>query len=526
MLRVLYTIAGLGWLASAHAEDLHLAADQYWVAMASRQSLTEAIAVARQLESLRPMVVRSVNGWYAVVKGPQDAGQGTGRAVLDQMIKSQGVPPDAYFTRGDGYAEVVWRTPSAPAVAASPVIATRTYDGKTDATLAKADLTLQISKTKLGDALGPIVRGSHQGRPAFTITVDDHPSQIPAATVSIVNLDQSSPSPQVVFTYSWQGAHCCTVTKIATLRNDGTWAIVNGELMGRGGYAFEHLASPGSIEMTSRDQAFYGTFAPDAETAAPVRIHKLVVDQIVDVTEEPEYREHLLEALARIEAAAKADDRLWHNNGFLAGWVAAKILVGQGQDAWPTMLKTYDRAPDFGPQECLTGRATVSCPDDKRVRVDFPIALKAFLVEHGYIRDANLYPVPSRRLSERTNLFSASLSPAMSRCVGSSDAARTLIYQSFVGRRIRDDESPSLVTLQNDTTVEATDPAIGRVVCAVSYDMNLRSLIDRLTGTGEAQRAALLSQIMRRGGPTATKRVRYSIKPTATQGQIFVELMP
>lgn len=521
MLRVLYTLAGLGLLTSAHAEDLHLPADRYWVAMASRQSLEEAIAVARQLASLQPMVVRSVNGWYAVVKGPQDAGQGSGRAVLDEMIRSQGVPHDAYFTRGDGYTEVVWTT---PAGSSSPVLATKSYDGKTNATLVSADLRIELSKLDGGQ--GPIARGFHQGKPAFTITADDHPSAAPAATVSVVYLDQSSPSPQVVFTYSWQAAQCCTVTKIATLRNDGTWAIVNGELTGSGGYAFEHLSSPGSIEMTSRDQAFSGIFASHAESVAPIRIHKLIVDQLVDVTEDPQYKDHLLQALNRIEAAAKADARLWHNNGFLAGWVAAKMLAGQGPDAWPTMLKSYDRTPDFGPQECLTGRATVSCPDDKRVRVDFPIALKAFLVEHGYIRDANLYPVPSRRLSERTTLFSASLSPAMSRCIGSSDAARTLIYQSFVGRRIRGDENSSLVMLQNDTTVEATEPAIGRVVCAVSYDMNLRSLIDRLAGGGEVQRAALLAQLMRRAGPTASKRVKYSIKPTATQGQIFVELLP
>ena len=116
--------------------------------------------------------------------------------------------------------------------------------------------------------------------------------------------------------------------------------------------------------------------------------------------------------------------------------------------------------------------------------------------------------------------------PALQQCVDSSDTARKLIYQNFVGRRLQPGESYDLVTLEGDTTLEANDVGIGRVVCAVTYDLNLKSLVGQLAENGEFKRAEALGRLMRRNGATASTRARYSVKPTATPGETFIELLP
>ena len=158
--------------------------------------------------------------------------------------------------------------------------------------------------------------------------------------------------------------------------------------------------------------------------------------------------------------------------------------------------------------------------------MDFPVALRKLLLKTGYISDAAFYPLPSRRHAAPRAPAAEAAVPAMNQCVGSSDTVRRLIYQTFLGRKLRGEDSPDLVSLQNDTTVEANDPNIGRLVCAVSYELNLRSLIGRLAEDGDLQRASILSRLMRRSGPVASNRVKYSVKPTAMSGQSFVELLP
>ena len=42
----------------------------------------------------------------------------------------------------------------------------------------------------------------------------------------------------------------------------------------------------------------------------------------------------------------------WRDNGFLAGWVAHNVLVGNGADAWRKMLDLYNRNSDWDLSVC------------------------------------------------------------------------------------------------------------------------------------------------------------------------------
>lgn len=513
--------------APAAADSLKLIGDRYWIALASRQSADEAIAYARRYSSLQPSVVGSVNGWYAVVVGPRAVAQGQGKAVLAALAKSDYIPGDAYFTRGDGYTTTVWKAPP------SPILASEKYDGETDATLQTGPLRIVLSRAPVdGEQRAAVAAGYAEGKPAFAMIAGaEQPNEKPASEVELVQLDRSAPQPQAVLTYYWQGAHCCTITRIATAHADGTWKVVDGETLdGGGGYRFEDLTGSGDVDMVSADQSFLYTFASYASSVPPTQVHRLIGDRIVDVTHEPRYYEFHKQELASIESGVKPDDPVWHDNGFLAGWVASKMLVGQGSDAWSRMLEDYDHNPDFGPEECSAQQPIESCPDDKKSRIPFPIALKAFLIKGGYILDPSLYPVPRRDEARTAPVQQASvppsISPALQQCVDSSDTARRLIFQSFVFRKLLPGEDYSGVTLESDTTLEENDAGIGRVVCAVTYDFNLKPLLGHLAETGEFGRAEAIARLIRRGGALASTRVRYSVKPTATAGTTYVELLP
>ncbi len=84
----------------------------------------------------------------------------------------------------------------------------------------------------------------------------------------------------------------------------------------------------------------------------------------------------------------------------------------------------------------------------------------------------------------------------------------------------------SAVTLEGDTTLEENDAGIARVVCAVTYDFDLKPLLGHLAETGEFGRAESIARMIRRSGAIASTRVRYSVKPTATAGTTYVELLP
>jgi hypothetical protein len=228
-----------------------------------------------------------------------------------------------------------------------------------------------------------------------------------------------------------------------------------------------------------------------------------------------------------MEFSARQDPSIWHANGFLAGWVAAKILVGEGQEAWQRMLTGYNHDPDFGPEECTAALPIDSCPDDKRRRIDFPIALKQHLVKQGYIADPDSYATPNVSQPSRGQGSEAwQASPPLSKCAESLETVRKLVLQTFLGRGARASDPIDAVSIQNDATLEGVDNTISKLTCAVTYEVGLRRIIGQLAEAGDIGRAALLDKLARRSGAVLIQRVKFTVKPTATPGMTYIELLP
>ena len=71
-------------------------------------------------------------------------------------------------------------------------------------------------------------------------------------------------------------------------------------------------------------------------------------------------------------------------NGFLAGYVGEKILLGEGKQAWELMLDHYDKASDWGLEVAIKPLdEDGDCPG-KTITLTFPDALERMLKENGY----------------------------------------------------------------------------------------------------------------------------------------------
>src|SRR5690242_14938919 len=140
------------------------------------------------------------------------------------------------------------------------------FDGKTAASLKFRDLSISIDSAPSNespDMKFPIFHlAFDDGRKLDVKLGDQQPREEPAADARIYSLDRSAPFPQIVLTYFWEGAHCCTVTKIVTVNGGGKMIVVDGQTLDGDGYSYEDVDGDGSVELLSFDNSFYYAFAP------------------------------------------------------------------------------------------------------------------------------------------------------------------------------------------------------------------------------------------------------------------------
>ncbi len=210
---------------------------------------------------------------------------------------------------------------------------------------------------------------------------DDGPYNSTGA--SIARLDASSPVPQVVATHFTGGAHCCTVLKVLTFV-DSRWETLNVGEYDSDGPQIEDLNGDGAVELVGKDDSFDYAFASYGESYAPPKVLRLVGDRVVDVSHSPEFRRPILQMLLADQGLATPD--MWRDNGFLGGWVAHNVLVGNGTEAWRKMLDLYNRNSDWDLSECtVPTKGYDPCPEYAKRHRDFPTALREHLAQKGYL---------------------------------------------------------------------------------------------------------------------------------------------
>jgi len=424
----------------------------------------------------------------------------------------------------------------------APVLAVLNFDGKKAATFQYGDLRITVDSEPTSDQSErlPFVVGQFKEQNAFSIHLTGNEANgrdEPTAQVRLIKLDPSSTQPEVIFTYFWGGAHCCTVTRIASIDSGGAWHVVDGDVLdGDDGYEFIDLDGNGGSELVSVDNSFLYAFGCYACSYAPIRVQKLVGHTYLkdDTTQ---YQDFLRQRLRQMESSAKesGDQDTLRSPGFLGGWVAAKTLVGELSAAWQTMLSTYDPDPNWGMEECAEPLPMEKCPEADQRETNFPEALAAHLLTHGYItseQKAKLsLDVPlsvPRKSNQQANVESDTSNPIGICARAINDPLRPMIIDMLVsnGKHISptwtntikqglEDGYGSFVRVQNDATVERVDQSTGKVGCAVTYEADLKGLAAKVLDEGATARAQILIHQIAQDGPVISRRLSYTVQETS-----------
>jgi hypothetical protein len=204
----------------------------------------------------------------------------------------------------------------------------------------------------------------------------------PATEAVIAKIDPANKHPEVYFSSYSGGAHCCTHVVVAE-ESGGKWvAVTIGDFDGDGRLLAD-LDKDGVAEVVTVDNRFLYQFDCYACSSAPLKIYTVRDGKAVDVTGDKRYQPALRDWLKRMEDDADPEQR-WSSPGFLAGWVAEKVLVGEGVDAFKQLTDHWDSAADVGEEVCTTGGELDSCAKKNRAVLKFPDRLKLFLQQTGY----------------------------------------------------------------------------------------------------------------------------------------------
>jgi hypothetical protein len=203
----------------------------------------------------------------------------------------------------------------------------------------------------------------------------------PPVSIQIAELDSSNPFPEVVVSFFTGGAHCCSVTSVITSNADGSaWNTVDVGRFDGGPMLAVDLDGDGTYEFETRDNAFLYAFACYACSEAPLRVLALKDGELKDVSADPRFRPSHAAWLRTMIVGVPEQEV----NGFLAGYVAQKIRLGEGKQAWDLMLKYFDRNTDWGLEICDQDRdENGECPGET-TKVTFPQALELMLKKNGY----------------------------------------------------------------------------------------------------------------------------------------------
>jgi hypothetical protein len=229
----------------------------------------------------------------------------------------------------------------------------------------------------------PVLEIIVDGRSALSVAGVASGFGFVAAEASIAEIDPGNDHPEVYFSSYSGGAHCCNFIIVAEALN-GEWVGVEvGEFDGDGNF-LEDLDADGLAEIVTPDNRFLYAFDCYACSAAPLNVTTVLGGKVFDISADPRFVPAHRAWLEQIEGNADQDKR-WSSMGYLAGWVAAKIRVGEGAEAWRELSENWNSAADEGELVCLTGEELENCPRKSRATLKFPERLRLFLEQTGYV---------------------------------------------------------------------------------------------------------------------------------------------
>lgn len=266
----------------------------------------------------------------------------------------------------------------AAAVRASPVL---------EKTVRAGELTV-VSRYKDPDAedgldYAPRVTVLLRGR---KVAEARFPDNVGAPEVFVAEMDPANGHPEVVAESYSGGAHCCeeiVVFSAPAGGADAAWRTVRLGVFDGGTRPPRDLDGDGLAEIMVRDDAFHYAYGCYACGYAPPVILSVRDGRRVDITRRPSFRPVLRGEEKRIvrrmrESMTENGGRV--ENGLLAGYVALKLLLGEGAEGWNYMLRHHvPERQEFCPVPGRDGDCAV-----RPLKVSFPVSL-AIMLKGSYI---------------------------------------------------------------------------------------------------------------------------------------------
>jgi hypothetical protein len=254
--------------------------------------------------------------------------------------------------------------------------------------LRSGDLHITITPRRGGFSIRPIVTVSAPGSKLVTLSKagPDASDLYDNLRVTVGRWDRAGHLFVMLTSYSG-GAHCCTLLRLAAPIGASLKPVEFDEMDGDFFRVPRDLDGDGRLDFVIVDQGFLYAFTSYAASYAPPRVYNVTDRGVVDVSSRPSFAPLFRRDMA---AAGKAcmDRQNSGRNGACAAYVADAARLGQFDQAWKVMLRSYDRNSSWElPPACLDIHLDGTCLDKAVVHYNnYPDSLRAFLKGFGYIR--------------------------------------------------------------------------------------------------------------------------------------------
>ena len=157
----------------------------------------------------------------------------------------------------------------------------------------------------------------------------------------VLDLDGDREPEIIVDTYTG-GAHCCTISLIYRYDPKQKHYIQTEWNWQHSSYQIEDLDQDGIPEFLSGDDRFAYQFASYAGSGRPIQIWQYRQGEFTDVTRQYPQKvyQNAHEHWQNYQAAQAQGNE---TKGMLAGYLAAKYLLGQGEDGWLRVKQAYQQ---------------------------------------------------------------------------------------------------------------------------------------------------------------------------------------
>lgn len=245
-------------------------------------------------------------------------------------------------------------------------------------------VTVSVKPARDGEMTAPRLTISAPGKKPVTLMGESSVSS--PHQIGIGPLARGA-APSVVISGYTGGAHCCEHVIAFEPTPAGFRTVDFGQWDGGMPGFPRDISGDGIADFRFVDNRFLYAFTSFAESFAPPLVMNIRNGKAVDVSAEPQFRFLFAKYLPKARRGCVSPAPQASPNGACAAYAAAAARLGRFDQAWPVVLRSYDRKAVWDwPTGCRVA-VEESCPKDQQITYrTYPEALRAFLKRTGYLR--------------------------------------------------------------------------------------------------------------------------------------------